>query len=636
MSQGTLNQALTSQSLNTNSGAQRPMVTGEQVMQFLSKTVDQGGCNGVMAQDVLALVAHTPAVSVDINQQLAPVVQIIAPREGVVARALDNVCVQYKSHIEQLPNSTGRQSAGRELAHILQTLPAAKTPEGQQLLRNLQQGRVSTDSATRHQLSTLLRQAQQQNDAARLPSLLNQLAKSDPDTKKLLQKAMPKQEEHISDKEKAVVSSEAKKNSALLTPDQEQAFDVNATLVQQRDGQQQGGSGSQSQADNTEDDELNVSQSGAVKGSRVSADGNDATILAEIQDDTVDVATRLDRGARLAINLVYPAGSATVNDAQAQQAARHVLQNNQVSLSGLVRAPLDSLLLQAATLGLKTFSNTADSVAKSIKINGDAQARLVDKKISDYQDQLAKAREQEHKSKKAKFWSAVFKPITSVLKFVFKPVMNLLHKIPGVDQALNWMQKNISEIALPLAIITSLLCPMSLPMTLGLLAVTSATAGFSIAGKIMGDKAPAWLKMTDQIGDMVSGMAIMVCTMSMMGGALSNIGGNVMRLFGTNTQQALKGMMVWGQRLDTLAGAGDSAAQTTLGVQQANLQKQIGEIDATLSLDEMQMDWLQQAREFSVDNMKNIFGRAEKVADSASKIISDTGSLRARIAGSLV
>ena len=642
MSHNALNQALTSQSLAGSNGSQQPMVTSAQVMQFLGNTVAQGGNNGMMAQNVMQLMQHVPAVISDVSQQLAPVVQQIAPRETQVAKALDSVCVQYQSQIAQLPDTRSSQAAGSELACALQALPAAQTPEGRLLLRQLQQGRVPADNTSQQQLAEMLKQAQKGDVAARLPQLIRQFAKATPAAGEALHKALTSKESHLKEEGKDGVAKESvnAKAAAPLRQEFGQTAELTGHRVERREGQQQGSSGSQQQpqAESEDENDLRIEKSGALQEINTLT-AVDSSFVAEGNHNFVPLAAPagpVGSGHSLAVNLVCPVALSTVDEAQAQRAARHILQNNQVSLSGLVQAPLDGLLLQAATLGLKTFNNTADAVAKSIKINGDAQARLTDKKIADYQEQLAKAREQEHKSKKAKIFSAIFSPVTTVLKAVFKPIMDLIKKIPGVEQAFNFIQKNLSEIALPLAIITSLVCPMSLPMTLGILAVTSAAAGFSIADKVLGNKAPGWLKITDQVGTMVAGMAMMVCTMSMMGGALSNIGGGVMRLFGSTTQQSIKSMMLWGQRLNVVTEAGNSMAQGTLGIQQANLQEQIANLEATYGLDEMQVNWLQHAQKACADNLKNIFSRSAKIADSASHIISETGSLRARIASSLV
>lgn len=632
MSQNALNQSVTSRSFTGNSGASSGMVTPAQVMQFLGRTAEGGGSNGLMAQDVLQLMQHTPALSAEISPQLAPVVQLIAPKAVQVAEVLDTVCTRYQPQIAVLNNSQNGRVAGGELARTLQTLPAAQGPEGQRLLRQLQQGRLPHDEALQSKLAGLLDKARPGDTSARLPQLLRQLVKGAPEAGEILHKIFSGEEKKTAGEKENAASdslSEGKTSPERQTED-EQTVTSFSPPVQQREGQRQSSSDGEPQREEDEDGDM------TVKGGAAARQGADVISPSSpcAAADVSGAPFGSLEGRALAVNLIFPPGLSTVNQAQAQKAAGHILQNSQISLSALVEVPLDGLLLQAATLGLKTFSNTADAVSKSIKINGDAQARLTDKKVADMQDQLAKAREQEHKSKKAKFWSAIFSPITTLLKFVFKPVVDLIKKIPGVEQAFNWIQKNISEIALPLAIISSLVCPMSLPMMLGILATTTVTAGFSIANKIMGDKAPSWLKVTDQIGDMVAGMAMMVATGSMFGYLGKAVRG-VEQLFNFlgSKAQTLKNLSAG---IQAFTSVGDGVSQYVIGSQLAKLQKELGDIEAEMGLDEMQADWLKSAQSQAVSNLENILNRSATVSESASKAIAEAGSIRARLANAIV
>ncbi|HEY3591039.1 MAG TPA: type III secretion system translocon subunit SctE [Buttiauxella sp.] len=639
MSHSALNQALTSQSLSSNSGKPQTMVTSAQVMQFLGTTAGLGGNNAPMAQDVLQLMQHTPSVVSDITRQLTPVVQLMTPRETQVALALDSVSVHYRAQIAQLPAAVARQTGG-ELARTLQSFPAAQTPEGRKLIRQLQQGRLPADAVSLQQLEKLLAQARSGGDEARLTQQLKHFSRTVPESREMLQKALVSQEKEVKGegKEKSVSDSASLKNADAQRPEIVPAAESEGQAVARRDGQQQGNSGSQQQQNGEEEEELRVGKSAGVQAAARTLAGDAA---AAGEQEIVAAGGRAGQSAMLAISLISPTAQATVSEANAQQAARHVLQNNRLSLTALVQAPLDDLLLQAATLGLKTFSNTADSVAKSIEINGDAQARLLDKKIADYQDQIAKAKELEQKAKKSGFWGGVLKVFSWVYDKVLKPVVDLVKKIPGVEQAFNWIQKNISEIALVGAIVAAVLCPMSLPVVLGLL-VTATTAGFSIAGKVMGDNAPDWLNITNGIGDMISGIALMISTANIFGllskasGALGKVIDSVKQLFGGNTLQTLKTVFKWTQGGQAVTSSAAGIAQGVIGLQQANLQKEVADIEAKLGLNEMQMNWLQNARDFSVDNLKNILSRSATVTESVSRVINDTGSLRARIAGSIV
>ncbi|WPM84141.1 hypothetical protein QNH14_14245 [Apirhabdus apintestini] len=48
------------------------------------------------------------------------------------------------------------------------------------------------------------------------------------------------------------------------------------------------------------------------------------------------------------------------------------------------------------------------------------------------------------------------------------------------------------------------------------------------------------------------------------------------------------------------------------------------------------MAWLQDAQKAAASRLENVISRAATVAQSASQAIADTGSLRSRLAGSMV
>ncbi|EOZ9391083.1 hypothetical protein ACQYE5_003047 [Enterobacter cancerogenus] len=629
MSQNALNQPLTSQSLTAKGGNQQVMVSTAQVMQFLSTSVEQGGCNGGMAQDVLQLMQQqSTAIVDDITRQMAPVVELITPREAQVSGVLARVCAQFSPQIARQQSARAGQSACAGLASLLKPMPAAQTQEGRQLIRLLQQGRLPESDVLKHKFSQLLAQVQGKDDSGRLSQLLKQLAKNVPDSRELVQKGLVREEHRQTDDAMVAAKDKAAFRETAGPQGDQPVPDGLIYPIGQRQGKQQEGS-SQQDHSAEENDEIAVSASGDARRKEQYGAGTAVSNL-----DTVVLSEKAPPVAAVALRMAAPVVPNRVSEAQAERAVQHIMQNNQSSLSELTQIPLDGLLLQAATLGLKTFSNTADAVSKSIKINSDAQARLSDKKIADYQDQLAKAREQEHKSKKAKFWSAIFSPITKLLHAIFKPIVDLLKKIPGVEKAFDWIKKNISEIALPLAIISSLVCPMSLPMTLGLLTVTSTAAGFSIANKILGDKAPQWLKVTDQAADMVAAMSVMFSAMSMLG-SLSKVGQMAGKLFNFlgNKTETLRHIS---EGIQAFTSLGDGVSQYVIGKQMAGLQKELGYIEASLGLDEMQAGWLQSAQTTAVSNLGNILSRAATVSESASRAISESGSLRARLSNAIV
>lgn len=630
MNHNALNQTLSSQTLG-NGHTAAPMVTGAQVMQFLGSLAQAGGSGAGMADSVMRLMQQVPEVKPDIIRQLAPLVEMAAPRETQVHRALDNVCVRYQTQIRALDTAPAvAQQAAQRLAQALKQPGVPQSAPLRRLIAQFQQGKVTPEALK--QLSSQLSTAVRRGGGEALTGALKHLAKTQPACRETVKSLLEGADEKLLHRESA--DGVGAKQEKPCLADAEPL--VSARYPQQQDGE----SGSRHAPDREafiEEDELEVTAARAKRSGDAAPAPHDAGLTGGARAVDADADTvALDPAAMRALAMVLPPAAATVDEAQAQRAAQHILQDNRVSLSSLVQVPLDGLLLQASTLGLKTFGDSASAISKTIKIHGDAQERLTNKKVADYREQLAKAQEQAQMSKKASFWHAIFSPITKLFEVIIKPVIDLIKKIPGIKEALDWIQENISEIALPLAIVSSLLCPMSLPMTLGLLAVTSVAAGFSIANKVMGDEAPEWLKTADRVGDMLAGIAMMACTMNMMGGMLGSVGGRIGQFFGSNTRQMFAGIMRWTQRIQAVTAVGDGVSQSVLGYKKAELQGDIGHIAATVSWDELQMAWLQDAQKAAASRLENVISRAATVAQSASQAIADTGSLRSRLAGSMV
>ncbi|MCT4700512.1 type III secretion system translocon subunit SctE [Enterobacteriaceae bacterium H20N1] len=649
MSYNTLKQ--TSGSRMAGSSGAQTMVTSAQVMQFLEDVGPQGGRCGLMAQNVLQLMQQTPALHGDLTRQLTPLVQMNAPGESQIARTLDDISVRYQPQIAALPARAGgeRQQAGQRLAETLTNLSAARTPQGIQLLSRLRQGDIS--SGLLKQLEGLLYHAATAGHSLSQPALkeaLSRLQRAVPESKAELSK-LSKQLDNPNEAKMGEMHSREKTAVQKSVDTSEQWFvdtgEQKAPLGErhQRGREEESGAGGQAWNDDEESETLCIGSFSPVPGvineaMRPYSDVTAREAKSQPVINSTPTALHAEDVSARTLSMVLPPAAATVSPQQAQYSVQHILKDNHITLSSLVSGSLDNMLLQAATLGLKTFSNSAEALSKSIKINGDAQEALMDRKIADYREQLAKAQEQAEKAKKGGILGKIFNPIMTVISAIIKPVMNLLEKIPGVKSAMDFITKNLSEIAFPLAVVTAIFCPMSLPMTLGLLAVTATTAGFSIAEKVMGDKAPSWLKITDRVGDMVSGAAMAVCTGVMAGGLLrvSGIAGRVSGWLSDSALKALEKADFMTRMLTAITDTGNGVAQAVLGVQQANLQGEIGVIDARLGWNDAQARWLISAQEYTVDRVQREISRSATVVESASKMLSETATLRARIAGSLI
>ncbi|CAI1010565.1 type III secretion system translocon subunit SctE [Serratia quinivorans] len=336
-----------------------------------------------------------------------------------------------------------------------------------------------------------------------------------------------------------------------------------------------------------------------------------------------------------ALQMVIPPAMSRVEPAQAQRALQQVMGDSHIPLASMVQMPLDGLLLQAANLSIKTFSDTAGVITRSMQINTEAREKLTDKRIDDYRQQLEKAMQQQEKAQKGGLFGAILNPIINAVKWVIDKVIAVVDAIvPGVKAAveglMSFIGKNISELALIASVITALLCPMTLGLAVGLVA-TSVASGFSVAKKALGDKAPEWLQITDQVGSMISGLVVM-------GGAMSLAG----RMFGQLSGKlsvAMKGVLenaaLWGGRIQAGTGFTNGIAQSVLGMQQTQLQKEVAQLDNRLAWNDIEADWLKAAQQSAAKGLEQLFDKSAAVSQGAADTIAASGSLRGKIAGSL-
>lgn len=89
------------------------------------------------------------------------------------------------------------------------------------------------------------------------------------------------------------------------------------------------------------------------------------------------------------------------------------------SLNSLEKASMDSMVMMAANLSISTFADTASSAMKASKIMTDTQEFLRDKKVKEYQEQLAKAIEQADKAHKGGIFGAIFDWIVGAVEAIY-------------------------------------------------------------------------------------------------------------------------------------------------------------------------------------------------------------------------
>lgn len=284
-------------------------------------------------------------------------------------------------------------------------------------------------------------------------------------------------------------------------------------------------------------------------------------------------------------SLVLPADLTPVSAQQAERSMHNVMGNPALPLTGLMNLNIEQLALQAANLGIKTFSDTASSVSKSQSIATDVRKIHMDKKIEEFAKEHEKSIKQQENAKKGGIFGTILKwvmPVVSVVAMVF--------------------------------------VPMSLPLMVGMVGATvasTASAAMSTASLVMGPNAPGWLQKLNNIMDWVSTSLSFV------------VGASAMWL-----GEKIANGVIHGLELLTNVAQGLNTGIT--GMMNTKLQKEINKLDLKIEWREVMVDLFKQASE---TNSK----RLEKATDSWGSghhklidVMMDNATLRSRIAKSMV
>ncbi|MCG7490146.1 type III secretion system translocon subunit SctE [Vibrio sp. Of14-4] len=102
---------------------------------------------------------------------------------------------------------------------------------------------------------------------------------------------------------------------------------------------------------------------------------------------------------------------------EANQALERVT-NQKVSVSHIEHASMSDIALLVASIGIEVFTDTAKALAKSSQLKTDTQAVLNDKRVKEFQEQLAKHIEQSEKAHKGGIFGAIFDWIVGAVEAV--------------------------------------------------------------------------------------------------------------------------------------------------------------------------------------------------------------------------
>jgi hypothetical protein len=303
-------------------------------------------------------------------------------------------------------------------------------------------------------------------------------------------------------------------------------------------------------------------------------------------------ATTQENTVRVGINprgdyrsLVIPAGFNPVSEQQVERSIQNVIRTPGFTANSLLSMNIENLALQAANLGIKTFSDTASAVAKSQSIVTDARKTLMDKQVADFAKDLEKAIKQQDNAKKGGVFGAILKWVMPVI-----------------------------------AVVTMVFMPMSLPLMVGMIGATvagTASAALNTTKLVMGPNAPAWLQKLNNIMDWVSMSASLI------------VGGSAMWLGEKVANGVIRG-------LELLTQVAQGVNNGVTGFLNTKLRKEMNEL-------ELQMGWREGLIEVFTKATKANSRRLENATESWSTgnqkmidVMTENATIRARIAKNTV
>ncbi len=668
-----VNNSITSQAqLNSNQPNGKGMITSAQVMQFLTGTIQRGGNSATLANTVLQFMQQlnpstaqaagqqtseqiAPQVaqqmSQQITQKLAPLVQEFKPRESQIVRTLDNVVNHFQ--MKNISQSRILTSDTRNaLSDFYRSLPEKQqTRELRQAVQQLLQNKSPSNNNGLQQLMKVFSLQQNVNNSE-IKNLTKQLLSQHPELRESLKKVSLGEvvekgkilatEKEVKHKEqRAETKSESKLESSDKNVEEEAIFSWYKGERQQQQGQNE--QQHFQQQDDAEDEDtitIKISSSlpiASMKNDYQALDTTTAKVNNKLQiEKGVNKASHYDLG----LSYIRPQNTARVSDNRAEQASRNILQDNKITMTQIINEPLDSLLLRANILGLKTFSSTADSTITSIKSNSEAQIKINDKKIIDVKAQMEKAAKQEKAAKKMGILSKIFAPIVKLFQFILKPIVELLKAIPALKGIGEWIEKHTEMIAslfieLLMTALTALFMPAIAPLIAALLIATLVNVILSVATELLGDKAPAALKYAAMAISTLSGFMMLFAG----GAALAAKVPTIMSKLSANTASKTEQLVKMGTKISTnisaATGVAQSGSQLVLGLEQTKLTKEIADLGISLDYGDMQVDWLKTAQKDMLANLERIISRTGLVTDIFSSMVSESTKLQSQLANSM-
>ncbi|WP_063655825.1 type III secretion system translocon subunit SctE [Candidatus Arsenophonus triatominarum] len=350
------------------------------------------------------------------------------------------------------------------------------------------------------------------------------------------------------------------------------------------------------------------------------------------------------------LSMVGEGKTAKISYQQANEALGRVLtvfQNTEnLTLKNIEKASINDLFLLSSTLSLKIFGDTANSVAKASKLMTDTQAFLRDQNVKAFQEQLAKKIEQSEKNK----WLVLFDWVVGVAEIAYGTLLTCLGQPAGpvyIAAGVAGIVKAIAKTAIYFGIgdkeiwqkvaDTAFYVQTVLEIGAVILDVCKAGALVTLGRGIMKGTQVILKEMIPQL------------TQAVLKNSIAE-GFKIIKVFAEkfyemfvreiipyinlkSTKNAIqKGAAV----LTGVANGGLTIAKGSINLEKAGLQKEIEELMLKQNFFEFCFDWYDKMKEQQQKTLKNLVDKQADSLEAASKNISETGMLQARIASSIV
>ncbi|QBY43353.1 type III secretion system translocon subunit SctE (plasmid) [Arsenophonus nasoniae] len=351
------------------------------------------------------------------------------------------------------------------------------------------------------------------------------------------------------------------------------------------------------------------------------------------------------------LNMVGEKKTGKITYQQADEALGRVLtvfhNTENLTLKNIEKVSINDLFLLSSTLSLKIFGDTANSVAKASKLMTDTQAFLRDQNVKAFQEELAKKIEQSEKNK----WLVLFDWIVGVAEIAYGAVLTCLGQPAGpvyIAAGVAGIVKAIAETAIYFGIgdkemwqkVADAAFYVQTVLEVGavILDVCKAGALVTLGRGIMKGTQIILKEMIPQLTQAVLKNSIKEGFKAMKALAEKFYEMFVREImpYITKLKSPKNAIEAGATILNGVTNGGLAIAKGSIYLDKAGLQKEIEELMLEQNFFEFCFDWYDKMKEQQQKTLKNLVDKQADSLEGASKNISETGMLQARIASSIV